>query len=145
MLQTCLGVYWGTLLSQAWEGLLAAKYLVASWIRCGGARQTQKTQMSSAGELVIFGGGTHLLGLQPSTSEDFSCILGHAGDTESKLTLFKVFIVEAVVKSCGQKVTGGCLGGNFRTCWWTPEVKEVVKLEEGGFSGLVGSGVCKSR
>lgn len=48
------------------------------------------------------------------------------------VTVFKAPIVEAAVKCCCQKVTGACLRAvdNFRTCWWTPEVKEVVNLKK---------------
>ncbi len=47
------------------------------------------------------------------------------GDVESKWVMFKASIVEAVPRSCGQKVVGACRGGNL--------------------SGLVGPGVSRSR
>ncbi|KAK0133539.1 Serum amyloid P-component [Merluccius polli] len=32
--------------------------------------------------------------------------------------------------SCGRKVVGACRGGNSRTRWWTPAVRDAVKLKE---------------
>lgn len=43
--------------------------------------------------------------------------------------MFKTSIAEAAAKSRGQKVTGACRGGNLRTCWWTPGLKEAVMLK----------------
>ena len=31
-------------------------------------------------------------------------------------------------RSCGRKVSGACRGGNPQTWWWTPEVRDAVKL-----------------
>ncbi|KAI3364104.1 hypothetical protein L3Q82_010930 [Scortum barcoo] len=42
------------------------------------------------------------------------------------------------VRSCGRKVSGACRGGNPRTRWWTPEVRDAVRLEEGVLSDHVG-------
>ena len=39
-------------------------------------------------------------------------------------------IVKAADWSCGHKVVGACRGGNSRTCWWTPAVRDAVKLKE---------------
>lgn len=61
------------------------------------------------------------------------CIPGDVWDFELEWTMFKASIVEAAVKSCGQKVIGGCWGGNFSTRWWTPEVKEAIKLKKKAF------------
>jgi len=33
-------------------------------------------------------------------------------------------------RSCGQKAVVTCRGGNLRTPWWTPAVKEAVRLKE---------------
>ena len=43
--------------------------------------------------------------------------------------MFRAAIVKAAAQSCGSKVTGASQSGNPRTCWWTPEVKEAVKLK----------------
>ncbi|KAI3359210.1 hypothetical protein L3Q82_002735 [Scortum barcoo] len=32
--------------------------------------------------------------------------------------------------SCGRKVSGACRGSNPRTQWWTPEVRDAVKLKK---------------
>lgn len=48
-------------------------------------------------------------------------ILGDVGDIESKWTMFKTLIMEVAVKSCGQEH------------WWTPEVKEALKLKKEAF------------
>ncbi|KAI3357197.1 hypothetical protein L3Q82_015654 [Scortum barcoo] len=34
------------------------------------------------------------------------------------------------VRSCGRKVSGACRGGNPRTRWWTPEVRDAVRLKK---------------
>ena len=52
---------------------------------------------------------------------------------ESEWTLFKTSIVEAARRSCGQKLVGACQGGNPRTPWWTPVVREAVKLKKEAF------------
>ena len=44
-----------------------------------------------------------------------------AGDIESEWTMFLASIVYVDTRSCGQKVTGACQGGNLGTPWWTPE------------------------
>ena len=41
-----------------------------------------------------------------------------------------MFIVEAAVRSCGRKVVGACRSGDLRTRWWTPVVREAVKLKK---------------
>lgn len=56
-------------------------------------------------------------------------------------TIFKVSIVKAAVKSCGQKVTGGFHSCNFKILWWKPDVKGAVKLKEEAFQAGV---VCRN-
>ncbi|KAG1926569.1 gastrula zinc finger protein XlCGF8.2DB-like [Pimephales promelas] len=53
-----------------------------------------------------------------------------AGDIESEMTMFSTSIVEAAALRCGRKASGACRGGNPQTRWWTPEVKDAVKLKE---------------
>ena len=61
---------------------------------------------------------------------------------ESEWAMFRASIAEAAARSCGQKAVGACRGGNQRTRWWTPAVKEAVSLpKKEGLSGLVGPGV----
>jgi len=47
--------------------------------------------------------------------------------------MFRASIVEAAARSCGQKAVGACRGGNLRTRWWTPAVKEAVRLKTEAF------------
>ncbi|KAI3361545.1 hypothetical protein L3Q82_013690 [Scortum barcoo] len=44
--------------------------------------------------------------------------------------MFSASIVDAAVRSCGRKVSGACRGGNPRTRWWTPEVRDAVRLKK---------------
>ncbi|KAI3360609.1 hypothetical protein L3Q82_002475 [Scortum barcoo] len=44
--------------------------------------------------------------------------------------MFSASIVDAAVRSCGRKVSGACRGGNPRTRWWTPEVRDAIRLKK---------------
>ena len=44
--------------------------------------------------------------------------------------MFRAAVAEAADRSCGRKVVGACRGGNPRTRWWTPRVREAVKLKK---------------
>ncbi|CAM4608815.1 unnamed protein product [Leuciscus chuanchicus] len=57
----------------------------------------------------------------------FDRIPREAGDIESEWTMFSTSIVDAATQCCGHKVSGACRGGNPRTRWWTPEVRDAVK------------------
>ncbi|KAK9532994.1 hypothetical protein VZT92_010351 [Zoarces viviparus] len=59
---------------------------------------------------------------------------------ESEWTMFKASIVDAAARSCGRKVIGACRGGNPRTRWWTPEVREAVKLKKETFKAWLAQG-----
>jgi len=59
---------------------------------------------------------------------------------ESEWAMFRASIVEVVVRSCGQKVVGACRGGNLKTRWWTPAVKEAVRLKKEAFRAWLTSG-----
>ncbi|KAI3352392.1 hypothetical protein L3Q82_005184 [Scortum barcoo] len=52
--------------------------------------------------------------------------------------MFSASIVDAAVRSCGRKVSGACRGGNPRTRWWTPEVRDAVRLKKESLSDHVG-------
>lgn len=41
--------------------------------------------------------------------------------------------VDAAVRSCCQEVIVTCRGGNLRTCWWTPALREAVTLKKEAF------------
>lgn len=44
-------------------------------------------------------------------------------------------------KKLCQKVTGACQGGNLRTCWWIPEMKEAMKLKTEAFHAWFAGGL----
>ncbi|KAI3363917.1 hypothetical protein L3Q82_001514 [Scortum barcoo] len=48
----------------------------------------------------------------------------------------------AAVRSCGRKVSGACRGGNFptRTRWWTPEVRDAVRLKKESYRTMLACG-----
>ncbi|TWW65115.1 R2 Retrovirus-related Pol polyprotein from type I retrotransposable element [Takifugu flavidus] len=68
--------------------------------------------------------------------ESFDHVPGEAGDIESEWTMFRASIVEAADRCCGRKVVGACRGGNARTRWWTPVVRDAVKLKNHGVEGI---------
>ena len=59
---------------------------------------------------------------------------------ESEWAMFKTSIAEAAVRSCGRKATGACHGGNPRTRWWTPVVREAVRLKKETFRAWLAQG-----
>ncbi|KAI3375714.1 hypothetical protein L3Q82_004019 [Scortum barcoo] len=44
------------------------------------------------------------------------------------------------VRSCGRKVSGACRGGNPRTRWWTPEVRDAVRLKKESYRAMLACG-----
>ncbi|TWW57341.1 hypothetical protein D4764_07G0000600 [Takifugu flavidus] len=72
--------------------------------------------------------------------ESFDYVLGEAGDIESEWTMFLASIVEAADRCCGHKVVGACRGGNARTRWWTPAVRDAVKLKKESYRALLACG-----
>nr|XP_049577503.1 glycine receptor subunit alpha-3 isoform X6 [Syngnathus scovelli] len=72
--------------------------------------------------------------------QSFSHVPGEAGDIESEWTMFRASIVEAADRSCGRKVVGACRGGNPRTCWWTPAVRDAVKLKKESYRAVLACG-----
>ncbi|KAG1926553.1 gastrula zinc finger protein XlCGF52.1-like [Pimephales promelas] len=63
-----------------------------------------------------------------------------AGDIESEMTMFSTSIVEAAALRCGRKASGACRGGNPQTRWWTPEVKDAVKLKKESYRAWLACG-----
>jgi len=51
---------------------------------------------------------------------------------ESEWAMFRASIVEAAAWRSRQKAVGACRGGNLRTRWWTPAVKEAIRLKKVG-------------
>ncbi|TWW59961.1 R2 Retrovirus-related Pol polyprotein from type I retrotransposable element [Takifugu flavidus] len=72
--------------------------------------------------------------------ESFEHVPGEAGDIESEWTMFRASIVEAADRCCGRKVVGACHGGNTRTRWWTPAVRDAVKLKKESYRALLACG-----
>ncbi|KAI3362797.1 hypothetical protein L3Q82_001657 [Scortum barcoo] len=72
--------------------------------------------------------------------KSFSQIPREAGDIESEWTMFSASIVDAAVRSCGRKVSGACRGGNPRTRWWTPEVRDAVRLKKESYRTMLACG-----
>ncbi|KAK3574617.1 hypothetical protein QTP86_011532 [Hemibagrus guttatus] len=62
--------------------------------------------------------------------ESFNQIPREVGDIQSEWTMFSSSMVDAVIRSCGCKVSGAGHGGNPRTQWWTLEVRDAVKLKK---------------
>uniref|UniRef100_A0A6Q2XMX8 Palmdelphin n=1 Tax=Esox lucius TaxID=8010 RepID=A0A6Q2XMX8_ESOLU len=54
--------------------------------------------------------------------------------------MFSTAIVEAAARSCGRKVSGASRGGNPRTRWWTPEVRDAVKLKKESYQAWLACG-----
>uniref|UniRef100_A0A3P8VPY1 Endonuclease/exonuclease/phosphatase domain-containing protein n=1 Tax=Cynoglossus semilaevis TaxID=244447 RepID=A0A3P8VPY1_CYNSE len=105
-------------------------HLVVSWLRLRGAKLDRpgrpkrivRVCWERLAESPVRGAfNSHL-------RESFEQVPREAGDIESEWTMFSTSIVDAAVRSCGRKVSGACRGGNPRTRWWTPEVREVVNL-----------------
>lgn len=42
-----------------------------------------------------------------------------------------------------QKALDACQGGNPRTCWWTPVMREAAKLKRGGGASLKCGGLLR--
>ncbi|TWW74447.1 R2DM Retrovirus-related Pol polyprotein from type II retrotransposable element [Takifugu flavidus] len=72
--------------------------------------------------------------------ESFDHVPGEAGDIESEWTMFRASIIEAADRCCGHKVVGACRGGNARTRWWTPAVRDAVKLKKESYRALLACG-----
>ncbi|TWW68208.1 hypothetical protein D4764_19G0000060 [Takifugu flavidus] len=54
--------------------------------------------------------------------------------------MFRASIVEAADRCCGRKVVDACRGGNARTRWWTPVVRDAVRLKKESYQALLACG-----
>ncbi|TWW59397.1 hypothetical protein D4764_06G0009270 [Takifugu flavidus] len=54
--------------------------------------------------------------------------------------MFRASIVEVADRCCGRKVVGACRGGNAQTSWWTPAVRDAVKLKKEPYRALLACG-----
>ncbi|KAI3359181.1 hypothetical protein L3Q82_002602 [Scortum barcoo] len=78
---------------------------------------------------------------QPPGRTSPQIITREAGDIECEWTMFSASIVDAAVRSCGRKVSGACHhGGNPQTRWWTPEVRDAVKLKKESCRAMLACG-----
>ncbi len=59
---------------------------------------------------------------------------------ESEWAMFKASIAEVAAKNCGWKAISACHGGNLRSRWWTPVVKEAVRLKKEAFWAWLAQG-----
>ncbi|KAI3356703.1 hypothetical protein L3Q82_003389 [Scortum barcoo] len=117
-------------------------HLVVSWIRW----QRRKLDRPGRPKRIVRVCWERLA--EPSVREvfnshlrkSFSQIPREAGDIESEWTMFSAFIVDAAVRSCGRKVSGACRGGNPRTRWWTPEVRDAVRLKKESYRTMLACG-----
>jgi len=57
---------------------------------------------------------------------------------EPEWAMFRASIVEAAARSCGQKAVGACR--EERNRWWTPVVKEAVRLKKEAFRAWLAQG-----
>ncbi|XP_061740413.1 uncharacterized protein LOC133541215 [Nerophis ophidion] len=69
--------------------------------------------------------------------KNFEHVTREVLDIESEWTMFRTPIVEAADRSCGRKVVGACRGGNPKTPWWTPTVRDAVKLKKESYRVLL--------
>uniref|UniRef100_A0A8D2ZX27 Endonuclease/exonuclease/phosphatase domain-containing protein n=1 Tax=Scophthalmus maximus TaxID=52904 RepID=A0A8D2ZX27_SCOMX len=67
----------------------------------------------------------------------FSEIPVEVGGIEPEWEMLKASIAEAAAVSCGLKVLGASRGGNPRTPWWTPVVREAVQLKKESFRDML--------
>uniref|UniRef100_A0AAR2JQZ9 Reverse transcriptase domain-containing protein n=1 Tax=Pygocentrus nattereri TaxID=42514 RepID=A0AAR2JQZ9_PYGNA len=72
--------------------------------------------------------------------QNFDQISGEVGDIDSEWAMFRSSIAEAADCSCGRKVVGACRGGNPRTRWWTPQVRDAVKLKKESYRAWLACG-----
>uniref|UniRef100_A0A8C5CRJ5 Reverse transcriptase domain-containing protein n=1 Tax=Gadus morhua TaxID=8049 RepID=A0A8C5CRJ5_GADMO len=114
-------------------------HLVVSWIREWGkfpdrpgkpkrVVRVNWERLEEAPVLGIF--NSHL-------RRSFSGIPVEVGGIEPEWAVFKASIAEAAVASCGLRVLGSSRGGNPRTPWWTPVVREAVRLKKEAFRDMI--------
>ena len=72
--------------------------------------------------------------------QSFNRVPGAEGDIDSEWALFRSAIAEAAVTSCGRKAAGASRGGNPRTRWWTPAVRDAVRLKKEAYRAWLSCG-----
>uniref|UniRef100_A0A3P9PV83 Reverse transcriptase domain-containing protein n=1 Tax=Poecilia reticulata TaxID=8081 RepID=A0A3P9PV83_POERE len=121
-------------------------YLVTSWLRWWGRkpvrpgrpkREVRVCWERLAESPVRRSFNSHL-------RQNFEHVPGEVGDIESEWTMFRTSIAEAAYRSCGRKVVGACRGGNPRTRWWTPSVRDAVKLKKESYRAFLACGTSEA-
>ncbi|XP_061739961.1 uncharacterized protein LOC133540908 [Nerophis ophidion] len=69
--------------------------------------------------------------------KNFEHVTREVLDIESEWTMFCNSIVKAADWSCARKVVGACRGGNPKTRWGTPAVRDAVKLKKESYRVLL--------
>ena len=72
--------------------------------------------------------------------ESFNHFPGETGDVESEWAMFCASIVEAADWCCGHKVVGACCGENTRTRWWTPAMRDAIRLKKESYRAFSACG-----
>ncbi|KAI3351090.1 hypothetical protein L3Q82_005656 [Scortum barcoo] len=73
--------------------------------------------------------------------KSFSQIPREAGDIESEWTMFSASIVNAAgLRLWMRKNSGACHGGNPKPRWWTPEVRDAVRLKKESYRTMLACG-----
>ncbi|KAI3363918.1 hypothetical protein L3Q82_001515 [Scortum barcoo] len=118
-------------------------HLVVSWIRW----QRRKLDRPGRPKRIVRVCWERLA--EPSVREvfnshlrkSFSQIPREAGDIESEWTMFSASIVETrQFEVVDASVSGACRGGNPRTRWWTPEVRDAVRLKKESYRTMLACG-----
>ncbi|XP_072564341.1 uncharacterized protein [Paramormyrops kingsleyae] len=113
-------------------------YLVVGWLRWWG----RKPARPGRPKRIVRVCWEHLAEspVRRSFNSYFRQNFSQAGDIESEWVMFRASIVEAADRSCGRKVVGACRGGNPRTRWWTPVVRDAVKLKKESYRAFLACG-----
>ncbi|KAK0134955.1 Transposon TX1 uncharacterized protein [Merluccius polli] len=69
---------------------------------------------------------------------------GRRGTLSLSGPCFRASIVKGADQSCGRKVVGACRGGNSRTRWWTPAVRDAVKLKKESYRTFLACGTLEA-
>ncbi|XP_016520903.1 uncharacterized protein LOC107834312 [Poecilia formosa] len=117
-------------------------YLVVSWLRWWGRKPVRPGRPKRvvrvcweclAESPVRRSFNSHL-------QQNFEHVPGEVGDIESEWTMFRASTAEAAYRSCGWKVVGPCRVSNPRTRWWTPSVRDAVKLKKESYRAFLACG-----
>ena len=68
--------------------------------------------------------------------ESFNHVPGDAGNIEAKWAMVLASAVEVADRCCGHKVVGASRSSNIRNHWWTPVVRDTVRLKKESYQAL---------